>query len=174
MSADQVFDDGKTMFLIEQKIRDDHDSTKKRGQYQNFKKKFSLLKRLSKYSKISATMWFIDDSLQKNRNYYLEEAGNESLTDVDINILYGRELFVNVFERPDVWDEICSYLARNKQERSEEILTIPDFDTSDEMYEAIKKLKIQEPGLYKKLISDKSEYIQLRNELFSTEYNLRR
>ena len=31
LSADQVFTKGNTVFLIEQKIRDDHDSTKKRG-----------------------------------------------------------------------------------------------------------------------------------------------
>ena len=174
LSADQVFDDGNTVFLIEQKIRDDHDSTKKRGQYQNFKKKYSLLKRLNAYSRINATMWFIDDSLVKNKRYYLEEAGEETLSGVEINILYGRELFVNVLNRPDVWDELCSYLARNKRERSEEILTIPDFDTSDEIHEAIMKLRRNEPRLYEKLLSNKPEYVQLRNELFPTGHNLRR
>lgn len=174
LSADQVFDDGNTMFLVEQKIRDDHDSTKKRGQYENFQKKYSLLKRLNAYSAINATMWFIDDSLKKNKKFYLEEAKNETLSGVNINILYGRELFVKVFERPDVWDEICSYLERNKKERSEEVLSIPDFDTSDEIYEAILKLKRNEPNLYKKLMSDNPEYVQLRKELFPTGYNLRR
>lgn len=47
LSADQVFkkETENTVYLIEQKIRDDHDSTKKRGQFQNFKKKYMLLKR---------------------------------------------------------------------------------------------------------------------------------
>lgn len=175
LSADQVFTDGENIYLIEQKIRDDHDSTKKRGQYQNFRKKYSLLKRLNSYNhRVNASMWFIDDSLVKNKKYYTEEATAETITDVDINIFYGRELFVNLFKRPDVWEEICSYLIRNKQERSDELLTIPDFDTSDEIHQAIKKLRIQEPGLYKKLISDKPEYVQLRNELFPTGYNLKR
>lgn len=173
LSADQVFDDGNTVFLIEQKIRDDHDSTKKRGQYLNFKKKYSLLKRLNAYARISATMWFIDESLVKNKRYYLEEAEKETLNGVDISILYGRELFTDILNRPDAWEEICSYLARNKQERSEEILTIPDFDTSDEIHEAIVKLREKEPGLYRKLMSDRPEYVQLRKELFPTEYNLR-
>lgn len=31
LSADQVFKNGRNVVLIEQKIRDDHDSTKKRG-----------------------------------------------------------------------------------------------------------------------------------------------
>ena len=42
LSADQVFYKNDTIYLIEQKIRDDHDSTKKRGQYQNFKKKYDF------------------------------------------------------------------------------------------------------------------------------------
>lgn len=174
LSADQVFDDGHVFFLIEQKIRDDHDSTKKRGQYQNFEKKISLLKRVSSYSHICATMWFIDDSLLKNRKFYEEEAFSTGLKDVEINILYGRELFVKVLNRPDVWDEICLYLEKNKQERSDEVLTIPDFDTSDEIYEAIKRLKKEDPNLYKKLRSNNPKYIQLRKELFPTGFNLER
>lgn len=174
LSADQVFKDGDKVYLIEQKIRDDHDSTKKRGQYENFQKKYSLLKRLNSYARISATMWFIDDSMKKNKQYYISKADEEALQGVDIKILYGRELFTKVLNRPDAWDEICSYLKRNKQERSKEILNIPDFDTSEEIHKAIVKLRKEEPKLYEKLISDKPEYVQLRSELFPTGYNLER
>ena len=66
-------------------------------------------------------------------------------TDVEINIFYGKDLFSTLFNRVDVWDEIVSYLQRNKQERSEEILTIPDFDTSPEMRQIIQRLKREEP-----------------------------
>lgn len=38
------FKDKHTLYLIEQKIRDDHDSTKKRGQYANLIKKIKTLK----------------------------------------------------------------------------------------------------------------------------------
>ena len=72
LSADQVFKTEGCVYLIEQKIRDDHDSTKKRGQYDNFKKKYSLLKKRFPNCRVSASMWFIDDSLVKNRNYYTE------------------------------------------------------------------------------------------------------
>lgn len=44
LNADQVFTKDDTVYLIEQKLRDDHDSTKKRGQFDNFKKKYLLLK----------------------------------------------------------------------------------------------------------------------------------
>lgn len=172
LSADQVFRKGNTVCLIEQKIRDDHDSTKKRGQYENFRKKYSLLHRKYPNCHINATMWFIDDSLIKNKNYYIGEACAERTPCITKNIFYGGDLFSNLFERVDVWTEICSYLLKNKQERSDEILFIPDFDTSDEILNALRKLKREEPRLYRKLISADAAYIQLRNELFPTNQNL--
>jgi len=43
LRLDQYFTDGKKYYFIEQKIRDDHDSTKKRGQMQNFEEKLKVL-----------------------------------------------------------------------------------------------------------------------------------
>lgn len=60
LSADQVFEKGNGTYLIEQKIRDDHDSTKKRGQFEDFWKKYTLLKSKYPHRKIIASMWFID------------------------------------------------------------------------------------------------------------------
>ena len=174
LSADQVFVTTNTVYLIEQKIRDDHDSTKKRGQYQNFRKKFMLLKRQHPGKAVDATMWFIDDSLVKNKNYYMEEAACETVAGVTIHIFYGEELFLELFHRPDIWKEIVGYLQRNKKERTSEMLMIPDFDTSDEMLDALRKLKRENYRLYSKLISNKPEYVQLRNELFTTGCNLNR
>ncbi|MBR4857718.1 MAG: restriction endonuclease [Clostridia bacterium] len=174
LSADQVFMKGDTVYLIEQKIRDDHDSTKKRGQFQNFKKKYSLLKKQYPNYKINATMWFIDDSLVKNKNYYSSEAAQEIAPNISLNIYYGGTLFENLFNREDVWDEICSYLLRNKQERSNELLNIPDFDTSPEILIALRRLKTNEPALFRKLKSSTPTYVQLRKELFPTETNLKK
>ena len=172
LSADQVFKKDDTIYLIEQKIRDDHDSTKKRGQFDNFKKKYSLLKSNYPYYKINATMWFIDDSLRKNKKYYLEQINKEHLDNIKLNIFYGGSLFNNIFNRNDVWKEICDYLSKNKEERSNDIINIPDFNSSQEINLAIQKLKNNEPKLYKKLISDKPEYIQLRKELFHSNINI--
>ncbi len=174
LSADQVFMKDDTVYLVEQKIRDDHDSTKKRGQFQNFRKKYLLLKSLYAGYNINATMWFIDGSLKKNKKYYISEAMSDSERGVEINIFYGRALFDVIFPETDIWEEICAYLIKNKQERNNEILYIPDFDTSEEIYIALKKLKRCEPTLYRKLISTAPAYVQLRNELFPTEYNLNR
>lgn len=119
-------------------------------------------------------MWFIDDSLVKNRNYYQSEAAAENESGIDIHILYGGALFSQIFNRTDVWTEICEYLLRNKTERSNELLVVPDFDTSEEMLAALRKLKMQEPNLTKKLMSKQQNYVQLRNELFPTGENLRK
>lgn len=175
LSADQVFyDNNYNITLIEQKIRDDHDSTKKRGQYSNFRKKYYLLKRLYPNYNIHAIMWFIDDGLLKNRKYYLQEAINEPDKSIDIKIYYGEELFNNFFNRIDVWNELIQYLTWNKQQRSNEQLYIPDFDNTAPMLKALNRLRHQEPNLYKKLrFSNDKQYIQLRAELFPTGYNFR-
>lgn len=173
LSADQVFSDKfGNIYLIEQKIRDDHDSTKKRGQYANFKKKFELLIRKYPEKNIIASMWFIDPSLTKNKKYYLEEAQNDIQKGIKINIYYGEELFSKLFNRLDIWMELNSHLETNKRERSQAVISIPDFDTSEEIHQALKRLKTEEKNLYKKLVSDKPEYVQLRNELFPTGINL--
>lgn len=173
LSADQVFIKRQTLYLIEQKMRDDHDSTKKRGQYDNFEKKYLLLKHAHLNYKIDATMWFIDPALQKNKAYYMERALDSKALDITIHILYGQDLFNYLFKRPDVWNEICNYLTYNKKERSDEVLTIPDFDTSPEILQALRTLKKDKLSLFKKLYSDQPKYKQLRNELFPTEHNLK-
>ena len=90
---------------------------------------------------------------------------------INIYIMYGRELFTEIFDRPDVWNEICSHLTRNKLERNRERLEIPDFDTSTEILEALRRLKREKPALHEKLLYS-PEYEQLRLELFPTRKNL--
>ena len=174
LEADQLFTDGRTVYLIEQKVRDDHDSTKKRGQYDNFSKKYTVLNEQYPGHEVTAVMWFIDDCLRKNRKYYIERSESESLPDVKIHVLYGGELFTEIFARPDVWDELCMHLTRNKNERSNEALSVPDFDTSPEILTALRRLKAENPKLYSRLLSSRPEYIQLRAELFPSGCNLRK
>ena len=173
LSADQLFFKDNNIFLIEQKMRDDHDSTKKRGQYENFKKKYEFLAKKFPNRTIVASMWFVDDILCKNKNYYLSKvAEDKGSANVKLNVFYGGELFDKLFERKDVWDEICSYLKKNKLERSSGVISIPSFDDSEEGLKLLKRLKAENEKIYKKLISDKKEYVQLREELFPTGKNL--
>lgn len=174
LNTDQLFtsSDGNTLFLVEQKIRDDHDSTKKRGQFENFIFKIQLLEEQYPDKKLVGVMWFIDSGLKKNKKFYKQEMEEfmEQQDDILLYMYYGEEMFEDLFEEPDVWSEITNYLRRNKQERSQEQLYIPDFDTSEEILHALRKLP--EPYL-KKLTSKKNKkYIQLREELFPTGENL--
>ena len=77
LSVDQIFEKDNSVFLVEQKIRDDHDSTKKRGQYANFDKKVNVLRKKYPNRHIIAIMWFIDDGLVKNKNYYQQEMNKD-------------------------------------------------------------------------------------------------
>lgn len=90
---------GSILLLIEQKVRDDHDSSKKRGQVLNFERKIErLLIRQSDFhtEKIWGIFYFIDPSLTKNKNYYQAEVRrmeeqNKPL--LELSVLYGGELF---------------------------------------------------------------------------------
>lgn len=173
LSADQVFKDKHTLYLIEQKIRDDHDSTKKRGQYANLIKKIKTLKQNFPSYNIIACMWFSDDKLKKNKKFYEEQIYNNTDDRVDIFIFYGKELFEKLFNRVDIFDELISHLRKNKEERSKDILSVPDFDTSGEIKNALLKIKQNYPKLIRNLLSNKEEFIELRKELFTTGKNLK-
>ena len=73
LNLDQCFKFNNKVYFIEQKIRDDHDSTKKRGQIENFEKKLNEM--ISKYGErnLVGIFYFIDPDLQKNKNYYKAE-----------------------------------------------------------------------------------------------------
>lgn len=173
LSADQVFIRDNQIYLIEQKVRDDHDSTKKRGQYLNFIKKIRALKVQYPNQKIIAGMWFTDSSLAKNKRYYQESIATNTDDLLVLHLWYGQEIFSQFFNRIDIWEELLSHLKQNKSERSKDILSVPDFDDSDEIRLALKKLKENEPKLIKKLLSDNEDFVELRKELFPTGKNLR-
>ncbi len=173
LSADQVFKNGKNVVLLEQKIRDDHDSTKKRGQYANFIKKIKKLKKMYPAYKIHGIMWFSDDLLKKNKKYYLEEIENNTDLTVKLNVFYGKELFSEYFKNLDCWNELVQHLMMYRKEECNHILNVPDLDISIEMRKALLKMKQEEPQLIRKLLSDKDEYKKLRAEFFPTKHNLR-
>ncbi len=169
LNADQVFIKDGTLYLVEQKIRDDHDSTKKRGQFANFDKKVNLIRKQHPVMHLVAIMWFIDDGLIKNKNYYQHEMDNTHYPDTELYLYYGGEFFESLNGGKAVWDEIIEYLTRNRMENSNEIFTIPDFGTSEEMYKALLRLP---PKYWAKLLSRNSKYELLRKEMFSSGDNL--
>ena len=76
---DQFFSYQNKTYFIEQKIRDDHDSSKKVGQVENYNEKKQMIKDLT-----NSACWFIDPSFKKNNNYYHKALGKE--------LYYGKEI----------------------------------------------------------------------------------
>lgn len=171
LNADQVFMKNDTIYLVEQKIRDDHDSTKKRGQFSNFVKKCELIKQKYPGYKLNASMWFIDDSLMKNKNYYLGEMRDYKLSQTVLNLYYGHEFFNSLNGGQEAWEELLSNLTRMRIENSDEVVYIPDFDTSEEIFEALKSIT---DSRLKKLLSKDPKYALLRTELFTSGFNIDR
>ena len=171
LSADQLFANKNQLYLIEQKIRDDHDSTKKRGQFENFDKKIAYLQNEYHGCELNAAIWFIDDSLTKNKNYYLQmiEGARKKYEDVKITLHYGKSIFTNFIENEQIWNELVEYLIKWKTENSKNV-EVPNLDTNLDVLAAMKQLSASS---LRKLLSNKKEYVLVRKELFSTGANFK-
>lgn len=169
LNLDQHFTDGSTIYIVEMKIRDDHDSTKKRGQYQNFHNKILLTRKNNIDKHINASMWFVDDGLKKNKNYYDSEMKKEKFENCTINLYYGREFFDSLKNGSVIWEELINILTNYRKLNASETIEIPDFGTSKRILNALVNLK---ESLWKKLTSDDPKYTLLRNEIFNNGDNI--
>ena len=143
--------DGSFAVLIEQKIRDDHDSSKARGQWQeNFAPKVRALRR-KHGENLFAVTYFIDPTFRKNLRLYSQEAEQlrSELGLPTIHIWYGRELFESLpFANPKDWDSMIEWL----QEWRRRLPELPEVNWETE--EAIAELQgiaRRNPSLWEKL-----------------------
>lgn len=149
LSLDQYFTDGKFFYFIEQKVRDDHDSTKKRGQISNFETKLEILHK-KHGTKLIGIMYFIDPDLSKNRNYYLQELKRlAKFYGVNLNLFYGKELFLYL-EEPDIWDNIINWLKQWK----ESLPDLPEINLDAKAKESFDEIKDLELRYWRKLMED--------------------
>jgi len=157
-NIDQYVQKDNKIYFIEQKVRDDHDSTKKRGQIDNFEKKLEQIIKRNPDKDIEAFFYFIDPSLNKNKNYYKSELKNiENDYSIKCNLCYGKELF-DLMNIPQVWDELEQNLIlwRNNLPEFPEF----NFDISpQESFEEIKNLSNNE---WQKILSNE----KIINEVF--------
>jgi len=155
LSLDQYYEDKGVYYFIEQKVRDDHDSTKKRGQISNFETKLETLYKKHK-DKLVGIMYFIDPDLSKNKNYYLPELKRLSeFYGVKTYLLYGKEFF-DYLGKPDLWEQILSWLKQWKDSLPE----IPEIDfdkTPEESFEEIKELPIR---YWRKLLENEKLWVE--------------
>ncbi len=153
LELDQLAKKDNTYYFIEQKMRDDHDSTKKRGQIDNFERKLEAL--IHHYCEnIQGYFYFIDESLNKNQNYYKEELQKLSVDyGVPLKLCYGKELFENL-NILQVWDEILTHLARWR-----EILPdLPSLNFDENPLESFKEIKDLVPSVYRKLLDNDENF----------------
>ncbi len=175
-NIDQLLKKGNVIYLIEQKVRDDHDSTKKVGQFSNFEAKYFEVTKKYSDSEVIPIMWFIDDTLRKNKNYYMEQM--EKMAEFygcQPKLYYGVEMFsesekgISVFPN-EMWNEIIEYLTAWKE-------TLPDmpevnFDADcEEVFEELKELS---PALYRKLFQNNDIKEQILPILFTKGVVLKR
>lgn len=141
LSLDQHFADGKIYYFVEQKVRDDHDSTKKDGQITNFEKKLDTLYK-TYTSNLVGIMYFLDPDLVKNKNFYLEKLQKlSSFYGIKTYLFYGKELF-EFFRHPEYWEQILIWLKQWKDSLPE--LPEIDFDKNPEKsFEEIKDLPLR-------------------------------
>jgi hypothetical protein len=152
LSCDQYFcnPDHTKYYLIEQKVRDDHDSTKKRGQIENFGRKLQHLRALHGTA-LSGIMYFIDPALRKNENYYRKELATlQQQLEIPITLYYNGELFQHLQGHTQTWDLLLNTLQLWRKTAPEQITLDYDAD-SERTVEEIADIPI---AIWGKLISN--------------------
>ena len=150
LEVDQIFLANHGLHFVEQKIRDDHDSTKKRGQIDNFEKKLEVI--LHEYSnqEIYGYFYFIDDSFNKNKNFYVAEINKLSRDyGLTLKLVYGRELFDEIGMK-HTWDEILGHLKHWKKEIPE----LPEINFDTDPKQSFIEIKDIPSSTYRKLFTN--------------------
>ncbi|MDD2548357.1 MAG: restriction endonuclease [Candidatus Pacebacteria bacterium] len=169
LNLDHCFKYGEKVFFIEQKIRDDHDSTKKRGQIENFEKKLNEMIAKCEEKNLVGVFYFVDPDLRKNKNYYAIELEKMSKDyGVEIYLFYGAELF-DFLGQNDVWEEILDHLRCWKKE-------IPDFPETNfdiKCKHSFDEIKDLSPSLYRKIFENDLIFNEIVLTLFPEKKTLK-
>jgi hypothetical protein len=169
LNVDQFFEKDGNRYFVEQKVRDDHDSTKKRGQIQNFEKKLNVI--IEKYGEenLYGFFYFIDPELKKNKNYYTTELARMGKAyGVTLNLYYGEEIF-SFLGHQNIWTEILEYLARWKKDIPE--LPETNFDlNAQSSYEDIKDLN---PAWFRSILENDEIFNEILLTIFPEKKTLK-
>ena len=182
LEVDQIFLKGNDLYFAEQKIRDDHDSTKKRGQVDNFEKKLEVIFKEYSSQTIIGYFYFIDDSFNKNKNFYEVEIKKLSRDyGLSLKLIYGREFFDEIGMK-QTWSEILNYLKQWKNEIPE----LPEINFDKDPSQSFSEIKDIPNNVFRKLFSNpnlddlllvlfpEQETLQLLHEYFQETYQFGR
>lgn len=168
-NIDQYFAVPDGHVFIEQKVRDDHDSTKKQGQISNFEKKLDILLKQHTKGELTGIFYFIDPSFSKNKNYYNKELNRlKSTKHKKLHLFYGQELFAHL-NHGETWDEICGYLEMWRE-------NIPDFpDTNFDLdpTSTLSEIKLLDPILFRKIFENRDLFRSTIENIFPTRATLK-
>ena len=169
LNIDQCFRKDGKVYFIEQKVRDDHDSTKKRGQILNFEKKLDIM--LLKYAEeeLIGIFYFIDPELVKNKNFYIAELSKMTKDyNVETKIFYGKPLF-EYLGYSDIWDEILEYLVEWKKE----IPDLPEINFDLDAQDTFEEIKDLKPLVFRKLLANDELFKEIILTLFPQKKTLK-
>lgn len=169
LNIDQCFRKDGKIYFIEQKVRDDHDSTKKRGQILNFEKKLNIM--ISNYSekKLIGIFYFIDPDLLKNKNFYTKELSKMTKDyKVETQIFYGKSLF-EYLGYSDVWEEILKYFVEWKKEIPE----LPEINFDMNAHQTFEEIKDLKPLVFRKLLANDDIFKEVILTLFPEKKTLK-
>jgi hypothetical protein len=169
-----------SILLVEQKMRDDHDSAKKYGQFKNFERKVKAVRNQYSDFKLHAIMYFVDPEQAKNKSYYIGECNKlkKSLpAHATLAVLYGEEFF-NYLEKcispPCVsWAELKEWLERWRNTDRTEAPELIDLEKRENLDKVIEIAK-RRPKLISKIAEERSLWAEgLVKALFPTGDGLR-
>ncbi|WP_027062894.1 HpyAIV family type II restriction enzyme [Mesoplasma seiffertii] len=114
-AIDQFFQNENSIYIVEQKMRDDHDSSKKVGQFINFQSKVKYLSEYRTEKAKYAYIYFIDEQHKKNKKYYNEqiELLKEQYKGVNIDIFYGITFFQKI-KKSKEWEDLFHHIKMYK------------------------------------------------------------
>lgn len=151
LDLDQIFKKDSFIYFVEQKVRDDHDSTKKRGQINNFEKKIEALLKTYNESELKCYTYFIDPGLTKNKRFYSQELEKiHADYNVYTKLCYGKG-FWDEIGHPEVWTELLNFLERWKKE----IPDMPSVNFDEDSKNTFDEIKDIDVSLFRKLFDNK-------------------
>jgi hypothetical protein len=178
LKIDQYFSKRSTFYIVEQKMRDDHDSSKKRGQIENFEQKIEFLYKKHN-GNIVGIIYFVDPELEKNKNFYEEELKKLSnFYKTQFYLFYGKEFF-KFLKVPFLWDDILNWLKIWKDSLPDLPEVNFDFD-AEKSFDEIKNLEIrylrklfENETLFKegiiKILFPKGKVLKMLNKYMETQ-----
>jgi len=148
LKLDLYFTDSVRYYFVEQKIRDDQDSTKKRGQIENFQRKLENLYNL-RGENIVGIMYFIDPDFNKNKQFYQSEISK--LVDsynTEICLFYGKEFF-DYLKCPKCWKKMLEYLTKWKNTLSD----LPEINFDKEPLRTFEEIRDVDIRIWEKILN---------------------